>query len=211
MKNIILIFFISLLSVTCGLSTMPSKDPWYAQHFFIMQDFEREAYRSFSPAGKLAFQQLFWQVRPTEAKEEFDNRMAYIEQNYKRENFEQPWNTDRARVFLLNGPPAHMEQHINDSWTTMVRQGGGGVISADERTGEDIGAATLEVWAYNFKNQIVYYGFIFQAPNKWKQVSLSVGGYRYMGELELENKVKTYGAIDEEGYKRKIDELKALK
>jgi len=211
MKNIILIFLISLLSVACGLSTMPSKDPWYAQHFFIMQDFEREAYRSFSPAGKLAFQQLFWQVRPTEAKEEFDNRMAYIEQNYKRENFEQPWNTDRARVFLLNGPPAHMEQHINDSWTTMVRQGGGGVISADERTGEDIGAATLEVWAYNFKNQIVYYGFIFQAPNKWKQVSLSVGGYRYMGELELENKVKTYGAIDEEGYKRKIDELKALK
>jgi len=211
MKNIILIFLISLFSVACGLSTMPSKDSWYAQHFFIMQDFEREAYRSLSPAGKLAFQQLFWEVRPAEAKEEFDSRMGYIEQNYKRENFEQPWNTDRARVFLLNGPPAHIEQHINDSWTTMVRQGGGGVISADERTGEDIGAATLEVWAYNFKNQIVYYGFIFQAPNKWKQVSLSVGGYRYMGELELDNRVKTYGAIDEEGYKRKIDELKALK
>ncbi len=207
MKKIIIISLALILSVACSLKTMPSKDPWYAQHFFIMQDFEREVYRSLSPLAKLEFQKIFWEARPAEARMEFDNRLAYIMDQYKRENFEQPWNTDRARIYLLNGPPAYMEQHINDNWTMMIRQGEG-MVRAEERTGEDIGAATLEVWAYHYKNQIVYYGFIFQPPNKWKQADLPVGGYRYMGELELQNKVEIYGVKDEVSYRKKLEELK---
>lgn len=206
--SIILVF----LLIGCGIRTMPTKDPWYAKHFFIMQDVERNVYHSLSTAGKIEFQKLFWEARPIEAKQEFDNRMAYIANQYKRENYKQPWNTDRARIYLLNGPPAFIEQHVNDNWAIQVKQGTGKLPTiSDTRTDEDIGAANLEVWAYHYKNQIVYYGFIFEPPNKWKQADLPVGGYRYMGELEAQNKIKTYGIKDEVSYRKKLEELKTIK
>ncbi len=191
---------------------MPSKDPWYAQHFFIMQDFEREIYRSLSPTGRIEFQKIFWEERPQTAKEEFDRRMEFIYQNYKRENFKQPWNTDRARVYLLNGPPAMIESHVNDNWSMQVRQAVGRTATAIEtRTDEDIAATTLEVWAYNFEDQVVYYSFLFEPPNKWRQAELRVGGYRYMGALELKNKVETFGVKDESAYRQKLQKLQFIK
>lgn len=40
---------------SCGVNLMPTKDVWYAQHYSIMQDFERSAYRTLSEAGKKSF------------------------------------------------------------------------------------------------------------------------------------------------------------
>jgi GWxTD domain-containing protein len=211
MKNAAVLFLVMAITAACGVNMMPSKDTWYTQHYFIMQNYERDVYRSLTEAGKLEFQKLYWEARPAEAKKEFDNRLAYIAQNFKKENFEQPWNTDRARIYLLNGNPASIEQHVNDNWTTQIKIGAGGFESADGRSGEDIGATTLEVWAYNYQNQFVYYGFTFQPPSKWKQAQLSVGAYRYMGELELWSKTNTYGLINEAKYKQKIEELRAIK
>lgn len=213
MKNVAVLFLVLAISAACGVNMMPSKDPWYSQHYFIMQNYERDVYRSLTEAGKLEFQKLFWEARPTDVKQEFDKRLTYIAQNFKKENFEQPWNTDRARVYLLNGNPANIEQHVNDSWTMQVqtRQGATGFESADARTGEDITATTLEVWSYNYQNQIVYYGFTFQPPSKWKQAQMSVGAYRYMGGLELWSKTVTFGVTDEGNYKQKLEELKAIK
>lgn len=212
MKKGWLILLGLILISACTIGTMPSKDPWYAQHFFIMQDFERDIYRSLSPAGKLEFQKIFWEERPAAAREEFDKRMEFIFQNYKRENFDQPWNTDRARIYLLNGPPAFIESHVNDSWSVQVKQGAGRLpTTLESRSDEDIGAATLEVWAYNYRDQIVYYPFIFEPPNKWRQAELRVGGYRYMGELELKNKREIFGVIDENAYREKLRQLKSIK
>ncbi len=194
----------------CSMAMMPSKDPWYAQHYFIMQDFERSTYRSLSEAGRLEFQKLFWEARPVEAKKEFDARMDFIDKNFKRENFEQPWNTDRARVFLLNGKPAHVDQRQNENWAMGMRTGVPGAVTT-ERAGEDVGASTAEVWSYPFENQIVEYGFVFQPPNKWQQTQISAAASRYMGGLERQNKLAVYGVRDEGGYKQKLEALKAIK
>ena len=213
MKKAAVLLIVLAIAAACGMNMMPSKDRWYTEHYFIMQNYERDIYRSLTDAGKLEFQKVFWEARPAEVKQEYDKRLTYISQNFKKENFEQPWNTDRARVYLLNGNPASIEQHVNDNWTMQIKigQGGTGFESADGRTGEDVGATTLEVWTYNYQNQFVYYGFVFQPPSKWKQVQISAGAYRYMGELENWSKTVTYGVINEAQYKQKLEELKAIK
>jgi GWxTD domain-containing protein len=210
MKKMFILFLVLAGASACSMAMMPSKDPWYAQHFFIMQDFERTTYRSLTEAGKLEFQKLFWEARPAQAKAEFDGRLAYIEVNFKRENFDQPWNTDRARVFLLNGKPAHVDQRQNDAWGMQVPVGVPGSVSSD-RAGEDVGAATMEVWSYPFENQIVEYGFLFQQPSKWKQAQISAAASRYMGGLEKQNKMSVYGVRNEDDYKQKLEALKAIK
>ena len=209
-KKWIVLFLALAAAAACSMAMMPSKDPWYAQHYFIMQDFERDAYRSLSEAGKLEFQKLFWEARPEDARKVFDSRLAYIELNFKRENFEQPWNTDRARVYLLNGKPAHIDERQNDEWGMKVPVGVPGGVSTD-RANEDVGASTVEVWSYPFENQVVEYGFLFQQPNKWKQSQGGARESRYLGGLELQNKTSVYGVADEEDYKQKLAALKAVK
>lgn len=210
MKKAAIFSLVLAIAAACGVNMMPSKDPWYSQHYFIMQDFERDAYRALSDAGKLEFQKIFWEARPADAKKEFDTRLNYINQNFKRENFEQPWNTDRARIYLLNGPPADIDQRVNDNWVTQRAEGAGAIVVSD-RSNEDIGAATIEVWSYPFQNQFVYYGFSFQPPNKWRQAQISAGSSRYMGGLENWSRTVTYGVVDEAKYKQELEELKAIK
>jgi GWxTD domain-containing protein len=196
----------------CGLIMLPSKDDWYAKHYFIMQKFEQEAYKSLTANARIEFQKLFWESRSPMAKQEFDKRIAYITDNFKKENFKQPWNTDRARIFLLNGPPAAVDFKPNDAWGTQVVPGGrGGTVSADDRTGEDIQASTLEVWTYPYGTQIVYYSFMFQPPSKWTPVQISTAASRFIGELELKSKFETWSVLDEAAYRKKIDELKTIK
>lgn len=210
MKKWIILFLALASAAACSMAMMPSKDPWYAQHYFVMQDYERNNYRSLTEAGKLEFQKLFWEARPVEAKKVFDSRMAFIEINFKRENFEQPWNTDRARVYLLNGKPAHVDQRQNDSWGMQVPVGVPGGVTA-ERAGEDVGASTVEVWSYPFENQVVEYGFLFQPPNKWKQAQGGARESRYIGGLEVQNRIGVFGVADEDQYKQKLEALKAVK
>jgi len=196
----------------CGLTMIPSKDDWYAKYYFIMQKFEQQAYKSLTANGKIEFQKLFWEARSPMAKQEFDSRLAYITDNFKKENFKQPWNTDRARIYLLNGPPAAVDFKPNDAWgARMVPSGQGGTVTTDDRTGEDIQASTLEVWTYPYGNQIVYYSFMFQPPSKWKPVQMSASSSRFIGELELKSKAETWGVSDDDAYRKKIDELKAIK
>jgi GWxTD domain-containing protein len=209
-KIIALILAGSFLAA-CGASMLPSRDPWYAMHYFIMQDYERAAYRALTDNGRLEFQKLFWDVRKPEAKGLFDARMAYINDNFKKENFKQPWNTDRARVYLLNGSPASIEYAQNNDWAMTIRQGGSTSNNASSRSGEDIQATTLEVWSYPYDRFIVAYGFSFEPPNKWKAAGMAAAGARYIGELELANKSDVWGARDPDAYARRLEELKTIK
>jgi GWxTD domain-containing protein len=144
---------------------------------------------------------------------EFDKRLAYIEQTFRRKNSAQPWNTDRARVYLLNGNPASIEYSQNDNWA--MQTGGGaaasGAAGINSRSGEDIQANTMEVWSYPFQQYLVAYAFTFQPPNKWKAVTMTAGGARFIGDLEQMNKMNQWGPKDLDAYVRKLDELKAIR
>jgi GWxTD domain-containing protein len=195
----------------CALSLAPSGDSWYAQHYFIMQKYEQDLYKGLTPNGRLEFQKLFWDARSELEKKDFQTRMAYIEQQFRKENSAQPWNTDRARVYLLAGPPASIEYRQNDNWVTQIAQGAG-AAGVNDRSGEDIQATTYEVWTYPFGQYFVYYSFAFQPPNKWKAAAMaSSGGSRVFGQFEIQNKVEYWGPGDIEGYKAKLEALKTVK
>jgi GWxTD domain-containing protein len=190
---------------------LPSKDEWYARHYFIMQKFENDAYKAMVPDARLKFQELFWAVRSPAAKKEFETRMAYINSEFKNENAKQPWNTDRARVYLLNGNPASRDYTTDDRWAgnpagKPVPEG-----FTDDRMGEDIQARTTEVWKYPFERFFATYAFTFSRPNKWKQTSPSAEAGRYVGQLELKNRMELWSVQDEATYKKRIAELTSVK
>jgi len=208
------LLFIMIMAAGCGLQLSPSKDSWFAQHYYIMQDFERAAYKKLSPAAKLEFQPLFWEVRTPISKQEFDKRMGYIAENFKKENFRQPWNTDRARVYLLNGRPAEIDSRQNDSWSIQnvgQQSGIAQVVSTQDRSGEDVGGNWAEIWTYPFGQFMLNYVFMFSRPNSWKINTTAFQGNRYIGQFELQNKLETYGIVYEKQYKEKLEALKAIK
>src|SRR5512135_1667169 len=193
---------------SCGLNTMPTHDEWYTKHYYIMQDFERQAYRNLSPAARLEFQKVFWEARDPKSLKVFEERMAYVMKTYKRDNYKQPWNCDRGRIYLLNGPPNDVEVTQNNDWATSVRSGIGGVAGGGDRTNEDISANTAEVWVYRWDIYLVNYVFAFRPPNEWRYVS---GTGRYLGELEQWSKDNTFGILNPNDYQLKLEELKSLK
>lgn len=201
-------------TAACSAGLMPTKDVWYTQHYYIMQKFEQDAYRKLSNAAKPQFQALFWEARSPKAKELFDSRMEFILKTFGRENRNQPWNTDRARIYLLNGSPANIDYKQNTAWAMQAgaadsRVGGTGAAGT-ERSGEDVQAMTSEVWTYPSVDHIIEYTFNFVQPNEWR-MQIRTDQNRYLGELELYNRQAVFGPLDPQGYQAKIEALLALK
>lgn len=192
----------------CGMSLMPSRDAWYTQHFFILQDYERQAYKDLTPAGKLEFQKVYWEARIPAVKAEYDARISFITKNFQAENRLQPWNTDRARIYLLNGSPASIDYRQNDDWGTRT---GFTASSSTSRSGEDVSGTSIEVWTYPYGPYFVLYAFKFEPPNKWTAVQTSMTDVRYIGELERGNRRLTFGPADEEAYRTRLEALKDVK
>ena len=199
-----------LVFSSCGINTMPSHDEWYTKHYYIMQDFERQTYKELSPAARLEFQTAFWEARDPKSKKVFDERMLYVMKTYKRDNYNQPWNCDRARIYLLNGPPNDVEVKQNANWAMGVQQGAGAGIStsSSDRTNEDISANTSELWIYRWDIYLVSYVFTFRSPNEWRYSS---GTGRYLGALEEWSKENTYGVLNPSDYRLKLDGLKSIR
>jgi GWxTD domain-containing protein len=198
----------ALLMLTLGARAasaagIPKKDVWYTQHYFIMQDFERKAYKDLSEEGRKGFRELFWTVRTPEAKAKFDARMDYIMKNFKTENRRQPWNTDRGRVYLLNGNPASVDYDQNVDWAMTAMPGS--MSSASDRTNEDVAANRAEIWVYPYEQYFIKYTFVFVQPSQWRITQTT--GNRYLGELENYNKAVTFGIADEAAYKQALDGL----
>ena len=212
MKNKLVLFSILLvfLMAGCGVKSLPSKDSWYAQHYFIMHDYEQKIYHQLTPQGRLEFQKLFWEARQPVAKQEFDSRMEAIQSLFKSENRSQPWNTDRARVYLLNGSPASIDYRQNTDWmTTTARAASGatGSLDLNDRTNEDIQANTAEIWVYPYDRYFIYYIFTFSPPSGWKLNPATFQNNRYLQKFEELNKDLIYPIIDEEAYKAKLATL----
>ncbi len=197
-----------VLLASCGINMMPTKDVWYTQHYSIMQDFERTIYRTLSETGKKEFQDLFWAARDPASRTIFQERLSYIMNAYKRENSRQPWNTDRGRIYILNGPPAAIDIDQNTDWGAQFKQ------SADYAAGrdnEDVQAYRAEVWTYSIQKQYVKYIFAFIAPNEWKMSPAVIAGNQYIGALENYSKMVTFGTLNPETYQRDLEALEKKK
>jgi len=198
-----------ILASACGINSLPSNDPWYAKHYYIMHDYERDTYKHLTPEGRLEFQKLFWEARQPIAKEQFESRLSYIEKVYKTENHTQPWNTDRARVYLLHGPPASIDYKQNTDWVMQAVEASGitGAQGGMDRSKEDIQANLAEIWVYPYKSFFVYYVFTFSPPNTWKLNPSTFQNNRYLEQLENMNKDLAFPLKDEEDYKAKLSAL----
>jgi GWxTD domain-containing protein len=209
MKKLIGATLLSILAIlaltTRVVSAIPKKDAWYTQHYIIMQDFERKAYRALSENGRKAFHELFWAARTTQARANYQIRMDYVMKNFWKENARQPWNTDRSRIYLLNGNPASIEVDQNVDWTMVP---GGQVAQATGRSNEDLGANRAELWIYSFGQNLIRYIFVFAPPYQWKNAST---GNRYLGELEDYNKNVVFGITNLERYKQDLEGLEKKK
>jgi GWxTD domain-containing protein len=198
------IFLVLFGTATAFAAAIPKKDIWYTQHYPIMQDFERKLYKDLSEAGRKGFQDLFWTARAPEARAKFEARLDFVMKNFKQENRNQPWNTDRGRVYLLNGSPASIDYDQNTSWAMTALPGGGGASGTD-RSNEDVGANRAEIWIYSYDKYFIKYTFAFVQPSQWRITQTT--GSRYLGELEDFNKTVTFGVTDKAAYEQALDGL----
>lgn len=204
------IFVLALMVLWgCGIKLLPSHDQWYMQHYIIMQDFERDTYKNLTDGAKVEFQGLFWEARRPESKAEFDKRMAHVMKQFKRENSAHPWNTDRGRIYLLNGSPAAIEFKQTDDWGTTMSPQPTAVFN--DRSNENIEAKTAESWTYQFQKAHISYIFTFSAPKAWELRQTSFEGNRYLGEFEIQSRELFFGVIDLESYTQALERLKAIK
>jgi GWxTD domain-containing protein len=218
MKNgtgiFLLLCFGFLCFSACSVGLFPSKDPWYAQHYIIMQDFEWDTYKTLSETAKTQFQELFWKVRDPQAQQIFQSRLKVATESFKKENSSTPWNTDRGRIFLLHGKPAEL-RYVEDTsmggrdYTSTITSPQRAQVNVD-RSGEDIGARMSELWVYPFKGYLINYKFDFSQPRQWK-LSTNMSESAYRDEFELNSRVMTYRIIDVEKYKAQLEELKKIK
>jgi len=201
-----LILFTVLAAAVPARAAIPRKDIWYTQHYVIMQDFERKLYRDLSEEGRKGFQQLFWAARSSDGRAKFLARMEFVTKNYQTENKKQPWNTDRGRVHLLNGPPASIDYDQNVNFATLLPTQ---VADQASRSSEDVGGNRAEIWIYPYDQYFIRYTFYFIQPNQWRITQTT--GSRYLGELENFNKTVTFGIADEEKYKQDLARLEKKK
>lgn len=195
----------------CSLKLMPSKDPWYAQHYIIMQEFEWDTYKALSAEGKAQFQELFWKVRDPKARATFESRLDFVTKKFKTESRSTPWNTDRGRIFLLNGNPAEVRYDEGDAdlgGIVVVPTGGegGGVLGGVniERSNRDIGARQAELWVYPYQSYRITYQFNFSQPRQWKlNPNMSESSFRE--EFELYCRQVVYGIIDMKKYLEQLE------
>ena len=197
-----------LALVSCGVNTIPTKDVWFTKHYIIMQDFERNAYRGLSEAGRKSFQDLFWSHRTADAQKTFAARMDYVMKNFRKENSQQPWNTDRGRTYLLNGDPAAIDYDQNIDFATPLP---GQTSAARDMSGEDVQANRAEIWTYPYDKYLIKYVFAFVQPTSWRIVQSALTNNRYLGEMENSSKTETFGITDLDGYKKELAALEKKK
>jgi GWxTD domain-containing protein len=131
----------------------------------------------------------------------YQARLDYVIKNYWKENSQQPWNTDRSRVYLLNGSPASIDYDQNVDFASALP---GQMAQATSRSNEDVAANRGEIWTYPSGPNFIRYIFIFVQPNQWK---MTATGTRYLGELEDYNKTVVFGITDLPKYQQDLAAL----
>ena len=199
MGTAFLLIAAALVPVSCGILLAPTRDGWYTAHYMIMQDFEKSLYVKLGTEGKAEFRRLFWVYREPGARMEFGARLRFVTTAFKRENSRQPWNTDRGRIYLLNGNPITLDHDINENWSEPAALAG-------DRSREDIGAGVGETWTYRYDQNLVVYSFQYRKPNEWRLFDRMTGN-EYRGGLEARNRDVVFGIRDLLAYKVELAKL----
>jgi len=195
----------------CAINLHPTIDDWFTLHYFIMQDFEKTLYKDLAVEDRAKFQTMFWEARTSKARQEFKNRLDYVNKFHKNENSTQPWNSDRSRIFLLHGLPAQITEtkgfDNNDYRGGAI--GGGGAASGFatvDRSGEDITSMTAIIWQYQYKEQAIRYTFQHSTPREFKMLNIG----QFEKEYEQFSKDTQYQIVDKEKYTLGLKSLKKL-
>jgi len=197
------VLFILVCLTGCSANLFPTKDAWFALHYIVMPDSEKKIYAELAPEERPKFQQLFWAARTPEAKQEFERRLAFVNTMFKGENASQPWNTDRSRIYLLNGPPDFREEKRGFE-TNDFR---GEVPTEVNRSGEDIVSMSEESWRYRYKDQVVFFIFRHSSSREYKMKDLG----QYERDLMQWNKNTLYRILDVGKYQQDLNGLKKSK
>ena len=147
-----LCFFIFVVSAALGQTV---RDEESEQHFrkwldedvrFIINPEEKTVFRGLStPEEKERFIEQFWLRRDpdpktsiNEFKEEHYRRIAYANERFKAGR--DGWLTDRGRIYIVFGPPAHIEMHpMGGLHNRSLSEGGGSTVTFP-----------YEVWTYRY-------------------------------------------------------------
>ena len=50
-SKIVALVLAGLVLAACGINLIPSKDDWYAMHYYVMQDYEWQTYKQLGPTS----------------------------------------------------------------------------------------------------------------------------------------------------------------
>lgn len=181
---------LSLMLAGCAQFKSPLRDEWYSQHHFIMGDWEKKIYGQLSADRRLEFQKIFWDSRDPESQLEFWDRLEYVRTVYKVESPQQPWNTDRGRIYLLNGPP----QEISFQAPPGIKP----LYVGDPGYDDALGIA-VEVWSYHYRHRFARY--IFKGRRLQQEAYLNAD----VRDMERENRRVFFGVtLDSESYRNDL-------
>lgn len=110
------IFVIFCAAEEPGTTLDPESEEFYQQAHFLMTRHERKVFKKLvSAEARQRFIQYFWEIRdpnPYADENEFkllmDERFDYVNYYLKEGNIP-GWKTDRGRIYMLLGPPDHMD------------------------------------------------------------------------------------------------------
>jgi GWxTD domain-containing protein len=110
---------------------------WVDDVSIIISDAERTAFQQLSSdEQRQKFIMSFWLVRdPTpgtpvnEFKDEYDRRVAYANEHFTTKSGTPGAQTDRGKMYILNGPPDEIESHPSGGTYYRPAEQGGGVTN----------------------------------------------------------------------------------
>ena len=181
MKKYLIATLVCILVVCCTyykLSNKLSPDikKWYELHSPLMQGdvpnwidangrTERQHFLKMPRSIQEGYMALFWDMREIGAYDEFNARLYYV-MTYLDYHGNNPWSSDRGRVFLLAGSP-EIERYLRNGQETMTSMNESGDL--------------LQWMYYQSGVGAVSYWFEFHPPNEWR-LSINAGirtlGYR---------------------------------
>ncbi len=111
----ILILSLFFLAVSCSIFERREKLDSESEEFlsttrYIITSEEKKEFLSLPPEKRKDYIEEFWKKRPEGFKEEYYSRIEYANQMF-RGGGRPGWLQDRGMVYIMYGPPTHMEKY----------------------------------------------------------------------------------------------------
>lgn len=112
-KSLILLFV--FLSISCSLFEMrekldPESEQFLSETRYIITPEEKKEFLSLPPEKRKDYIEEFWNRRPAGFKEEYYRRIEEANKMF-RGGGRPGWLQDRGMVYIIYGPPTHMEKY----------------------------------------------------------------------------------------------------